>query len=104
MNTEKHTMPALTEREREELICEARVLAGEYGGKHGELIEIALAALTAEPVAGWLLYTAPPVPVLKPIELPEVEKWRSVDQVRAQMSYSHLVADSLISAGYGVKE
>lgn len=37
------------------------------------------------------------------IELPQVEKWRSVDQVRAQMAYRLLVEKMLNADGFEVK-
>lgn len=37
------------------------------------------------------------------VELPDVEKWRSVDAVRAQNAYKVLVSKMLAAAGIGVK-
>ncbi|WP_196615289.1 hypothetical protein [Citrobacter freundii] len=37
------------------------------------------------------------------VELPDVEKWRSVDAVRAQNAYKVLVSKVLAAAGIGVK-
>lgn len=55
--------------------------------KELELQEIALAALTA-----------------KPLELSQVERWRSVDQARAQSAYRILAEKAIRDAGYEVKE
>ncbi|WP_313063434.1 hypothetical protein [Atlantibacter hermannii] len=37
------------------------------------------------------------------IELPELEKWRSVEPVRAQITYRSMTKDRLIAAGLTVK-
>lgn len=37
------------------------------------------------------------------IELPELEKWRSVEPVRAQITYRSMTKDRLIAAGLAVK-
>ncbi|MEX5410436.1 hypothetical protein [Atlantibacter hermannii] len=37
------------------------------------------------------------------IELPELEKWRSVEPVRAQIAYRSMTKDRLIAAGLTVK-
>lgn len=38
------------------------------------------------------------------IELPELEKWRSVEPVRAQIAYRALTKEQIIGAGLRVKE
>ncbi|MDU7377872.1 MAG: hypothetical protein E7L09_05800 [Enterobacteriaceae bacterium] len=38
------------------------------------------------------------------IELPELEKWRSVEPVRAQIAYRALIKEQIIAAGLRVKE
>lgn len=38
------------------------------------------------------------------IALPEIEKWRSVESVRAQIAYRSRVRDEVIAAGIKVKE
>ncbi len=70
-----YTMPVLSEREREALISLAKIEVKRWkscadqqrGGFMVELMEIALAALTAKTTGytycGLDLYTAPPVPV-----------------------------------------
>ena len=42
--------------------------------------------------------------LIHPVELPPVEKWRSVDQARAQQAYRTLVANAISAAGGSVKE
>ncbi|RAU43965.1 hypothetical protein DBY68_019375 [Pseudocitrobacter sp. RIT415] len=38
------------------------------------------------------------------IALPEIEKWRSIESVRAQIAYRSRVRDEVIAAGIKVKE
>jgi len=45
----------------------------------------------------------PETPSPLKVELPEVEKWRSMDQVRAQMAYRELVEKALAADGFEVK-
>ena len=45
----------------------------------------------------------PETPSPLKVELPEVEKWRSMDQVRAQMAYRVLVEKALKADGFEVK-
>lgn len=125
MNRNKYPMPALTEQQRDKAIAfNLRRIASlqnaievfdplddvdresAINDWQFEILnhQITLAALTAETsLRHEHLYTAPPVPVLKPICLPEVEKWRSVDAVRAQNGYRILVETSLSNDGYEVK-
>lgn len=49
------------------------------------------------------VYTVPPAPVVKAVKLPEVEKWRSVDAVRAQNAYRVLVAQAIRATGQEVE-
>ena len=52
------------------------------------------------------VYTALPAPedCRHPVKLPDVEKWRSYDSVRAQHAYKSLVAKALTEAGHEVQE
>lgn len=97
----KHEMPILTDEQREylqseciRLIAEAAVSGGYRTAMKGLVAEVALAALTA-----------PPVPTLKPIELPDRnanEYWRGIKFL--PLAYTSDVKQAIRAAGYEVKE
>ena len=79
-------MPVITEQKRQELIeyCNDVIAAHvQYGGNSDEeeVYRIALASLEAKPFDHFgdatykiALYAAPPVPVMKPVVLPDMEE------------------------------
>lgn len=83
-------------------------------GKPVMFIDGDISASDAEKLAAvireWEDVPAPVVPdemetreLAAEVELPDVEKWRSVDAVRAQNAYKVLVSKVLAAAGIGVK-
>lgn len=129
--TKQHEMPRLTDEQRTKLIERGNdVVKNGYAlcQKDEDLIKIALACLTAEPHAWhrmpdqgfhlpmvlrkeqgppavdgefYPVYDAPPVPVLKPIELPkpygmqDFDKWLRQDEVIESIRASGGVIEGL---------
>lgn len=129
-----NNFPAMTEAQRRQLIesCQLEIKENPHS-PHAQMAKIALAALTAEPVAyvhpaylqpgalgfdasvGRLapaqveLFIAPPVPVLKPIELPgkggvEATSEKSIrDWSDGWSAYREEAIKAIRAAGYEVK-
>ncbi len=148
--TDVFPMPAMTERERQELIhfINSELSSWDCDGKFHRAFKVALAALTAEPVATrcrynqsinpWLyvpqetyspdttgryqeqpVYTAPPVQVLRPVELPEWSKEQVLEflsiafrhaeiggdfQIEDVQRAAKIINENIAKAGYEVKE
>lgn len=139
-----NNFPAMTEAQRQELAEVARneIKVWDDGGHYKELLQIALAALTAdtsklaelaakvrkvrEDAADFdgdrrgmweyqeeqeqllleeaVKYTAPPAPVLKPIELPK-NTWKPCDCIDCVIAYDRDdVIAAIRAAGYEVKQ
>lgn len=123
-----NNLPAMTEEQRQELIEVARkeIKVWDDGGHYKELLQIALAALTAEkrltvsvvqknerlkgfnfdgydslPAGEHEFYSAPPAPVLKPIEAPGT---KCIGWVRDTIrEHDEKWKDAIRVAGYEVK-